>query len=142
MPVTAHFASQRAELVIVERIARPIWSEGHRTGTEPGKYHEFSDHRCRVEGQKSIDFVREQIKGGLEVWEIDATDVPPVEELLQELALADTDRVREILKAESDGPARAPVVDTAKAILDRAGVSEKKVGGQTTERTRHETVTA
>jgi len=142
MPVAAHFASARAELVIVERTARPIWSEGIRIGTEPGKYHEFQDHRCRVVDQQSIDFVRDQIKNGLEAWELNADDVPTSSELLRELVLADVERVRDILAAEVAGPNRPEIVDTAREVLKRAGVSEKKVGGQSKERARHETVTA
>lgn len=142
MPLTATFASLRAEQIVVERRAVPIFSEGRQIGVEPGKYHRFTEHRCKVEGQRAIDFMRDRMKDGLEIWEIDASDVPPVNALLAELATADIERVREILAAESDGPARAEVIDVAKAVLERAGVAERKPGGQKPERTRHETVTA
>lgn len=144
MPQTAHFASARAELVVVERSADPIYIEGRQVGVKPGKYHRFSEHRCKVEGQGSIDFMRDRLKApdGPEMWEIEASDVPPVIALLAEMATADTDRVRGILAAESDGPARAEVIDVARAILERSGVSERKPGAQLrTERARHETVT-
>jgi hypothetical protein len=143
MTVTAHFASARAELIVVERPAQPMYgSNGRLINTEAGKYHRFHEHRCRIEGQKSIDYVRDRMKApdspGL--WEIDADDVPDVVSLLSELAVAPTDRVREILQAEEDGPSRDEVVAVAHAILERAGVSPRKPGGQPTVRTRHETV--
>lgn len=132
MPPTAHFASARAELTVVERASVPVYEGGKVIGTNPGRYHRFAAHRCKVEGQKSIDFMRTRMRAadGPELWEIDASDVEPVETLLAELATADIDRIREILREESDGPARSPVINLAKTLLQRAGVSEKPVGGQ------------
>ena len=132
MPNTAHFASARAELIVVEHPNVPIYEGGREVGHKPGRYHRFIDHRCRVEGQKSIEFMRQRSKApdGPELWELDATDAPPVEALLAELATADVARVRAILRAESDGPSRSVVIDTAQAVLERAGVAEKAPGGQ------------
>ena len=132
MPPTAHFASARAELTVVERASTPVYEGGKVIGTNPGRYHQFTAHRCKVEGQKSIDFLRARMKApdGPDLWEIDASNVEPVNALLAELATADIDRVREILREESDGPSRSEVIDVAKAVLLRAGVSEKPVGGQ------------
>jgi hypothetical protein len=143
MPTTAHFAAARAELIVIEQTAVILFDGGRQIGTKPGRYHRFVNHRCKVEGQKAIDFMRERMRApdGPEIWELDATDVPPAEALLAELATADVSRVREILKAESDGPARSVVVATAQAVLERAGVAEKPRGGQAT-RTRHEPVEA
>ena len=140
MPATAHFASARAELVVIEQSSNPIYEGGREVGTKPGRYHRFVNHRCKIEGQKAIDFMRDRMKApdGPEIWELDATDVPPVNALLAEMATADVARVREILRAESDGPSRSEVIDVAKKVLDRAGASERPSGGQTTGRARHE----
>jgi hypothetical protein len=139
---TAQFASHRAELLIVENPAQPVFENGRPVRTTPGKYHQFSEHRCRVEGQRSIDFMRERSKApdGPEIYELDASDVPTVTELLRELAVADVDRVRQILKAEQDGPARDEVMETAKAVLDKAGVAERGPG-RPAAKSRHELVT-
>lgn len=144
MPPTAHFASGRAELIVVESPAAPQYEGGSQIGTRPGRYHHFHDHRCRVEGQKSIDFLRSRCRApdGPEIWELEASDVPPVEALLAEMATADVQRVRAILKAETDGPSRGVVVETAQAVLKRAGAAERSPGGQASARARHETVTA
>jgi hypothetical protein len=58
------------------------------------------------------------------------------------MATADVQRVRAILKAETDGPSRGVVVETAQAVLKRAGAAERSPGGQASARARHETVTA
>jgi hypothetical protein len=144
MPSTAHFASARSDLIVVESSSVPLYEGGRQIGTRPGRYHRFVEHRCKVEGQKSIDFMRERIKApdGPGIWELDATDVPPAEALLAELATADIQRVRAILKAETDGPARTLVIDTAQTVLKRAGAAERSPGGQAPGRARHETVTA
>ena len=132
MPATAHFASARAELTVVESSSAPIFEGGRQVATKPGRYHQFTDHRCKVEGQKSIDFMRSRMKAsdGPEIWEIDASDVEPTETLLAELATAHVGRVREILEAEVNGPARSVVIATAQQVLERAGVAEKNPGGQ------------
>ena len=132
MPATAHFASARSELIVVERSSTPVFEAGRQVGVQPGRYHKFESHRCKVEGQKSIDFMRARMKAqdGPGIWEIDASDVETVEALLAEMATADVDRVREILAEEIDGPARPVIVATAQAVLTRAGVAEKAPGGQ------------
>ena len=61
MAVTAHFASMRADLSVIERSSRPIFDGGRQIGTEPGKSHQFENHRYKAEGQKSIDFLRSRI---------------------------------------------------------------------------------
>lgn len=143
MPPTAHFASARASLLVVESPANPIFSNGRQIGVEPGKYHQFMEHRCKVIGQKSIDWLRDRMKApdGPGLWEIDADDVPAVNALLAELATAPTERVREILHAEEDGPAREEIIAVARAVLERSGVAEQGPGIRP-KRTRHETVTA
>jgi hypothetical protein len=140
MPSTAHFASARSDLIVVESSSVPQYEGGRLIGTKPGRLHRFAEHRCKVEGQKSIDFMRERIKApdGPGIWELDASDVPPAEALLAELATADIGRVREILKAEGDGPARSVVIDTAQAVLKRADAAERPPGGQAPGRARHE----
>jgi hypothetical protein len=132
MPATAHFASARAELTVIESSSSPIFEGGRQVGTKPGRYHHFSDHRCKIEGQKSIDFMRSRMKApdGPDIWEIDASDVQPAEALLAELATAHVARVREILQAEIEGPARTVVIATAQAVLEHAGVAERNPGGQ------------
>lgn len=138
----AHFASLRGDLIVVETPAVPIWDGGRQVGTKQGKHHVFRDHHCTVEGQKSIDFMRDRMKAadGPEMWEMDgATDVPTAISLLAELALAPIDRVREILAAEEEGPARPEVIGTARAVLERAGVADRGPGAQKT-KPRHEVV--
>lgn len=138
----AHFASLRAELIVVEAPSVPIWDGGRQTGTKPGKLHVFRDHHCTVEGQKSIDYMRVRMKApdGPEVWEMDgASDVPTTISLLSEMALAPLERVREILANEDAGPARPEVIATARAILDRSGLSEQGPGAQRA-KPRHEVV--
>jgi hypothetical protein len=143
MPATAHFASARSELTVVESPAAPLFEGGRQIGTKPGRYHHFTQHRCKVEGQRAIDFIRARMKApdGPDIWEIDASDVPPSEALLAELATADVARVRDILKAEEDGPARNVVITTAQAVLELAGVAQRPPGGQQL-KARHENVTA
>lgn len=133
-PPTAHFASLRAELVVVETPAEPIYIGGRQTGVKPGKYHRFHDHRCMVSGQKSIDWMRQRMNApdSLEAWELNADDVPEVTALLAELATADIDRVRDIVKAERETSNRHVVLDTCERILQRAGVSERRVGQKET----------
>lgn len=126
----AHFASRRSRLIVVERPAVPQFEGGRLVATAPGRYHEFADHRIRVEGQKTIEFLRDRSHAtdGPEIWEIDATDVPGTTELLAELATADIARVREILAAEQSSSNRDPVVDTAKAVLEKMGAAERGPG--------------
>lgn len=143
MTATAHFAAARSELIVVEHPAQPNYANGRQIGVTPGKYHYFTEHRATVTGQKSIDFMRERMKApdGPDLWEIDADDVPAVNSLLAELATAPTDRVREILAAEQSGPARTEILEVARRVLERSGVSEQKPGGMPA-RSRHETVQA
>ena len=142
MPARAKFASLRSELIVVEKSARPIWHEGRQTGTEPAKTHEFKNHQCTVENQKSIDFMRERAQAvdGPTIWELEGADVPTVESLLAELATADVPRLREILKAEQDGPNRPVVTQTAEAVLDKIGASPRSPGGQQIGKSRHELI--
>lgn len=142
MTVVARFTSRRSNLIVIERPAVPIFEGPRQVGTEPGKKHVFSDHHCVVEGQRSIDFMRERMKAqdGPGIWELEADDVPAATDLLAELATADVARVRAILKAEADGPNREQVVDTCKAILAKAGAAERGPGAQE-RRSRHEIVT-
>lgn len=133
-PPTAHFASLRSDLLVVERPAQPVFNNGRQTGTTPGLYHRFIEHRTIVRGQGSIDFMRGRMKApdspGL--WELDATDVPEVTELLAELALADVDRIRDILQDEEQGAARMVVLETCRSVLQRMGASERKPGQKAT----------
>jgi hypothetical protein len=134
MTATAHFASLRSDLVVVEKSAQPVFSNGRQIGTEPGRYHRFTEHRCVVKGQTSIDFVRARAHAGDSpgLWELDADDVPEVTELLAEMTLADVDRVREILTAEESGPKRQIILETCRAVLQRSGVSERRPGERAT----------
>lgn len=136
MTATAHFASLQAELIVVERTANPKFSNGRQIGEEPGLYHRFKDHRCTVKGQGSIDYMRTRLKAAdaPDMWELDASDVPEVTDLLAEMATADTDRVREILRDEESTANRMIVVQTARAVLQRSGVSELKPGQKATAR--------
>lgn len=133
-PPTAHFASLRSDLLVVERPAQPVFSNGRQTGVTPGLYHTFREHRSVIKGQTSIDFMRERAKApdspGL--WELDATDVPEVTDLLAELALADVDRVRDILQDEEQGANRMIIVTTCRSVLQRLGASERKPGQKAT----------
>jgi hypothetical protein len=138
----AHFASLRGELIVIESPSVPIWDGGRQVGTKPGKSHVFRDHHCTVEGQKSIDYMRERMKAGNgpEIWEMDgSSDVPSAISLLSEMAVAPIDRVREILADEDAGPARPEVIGTARAILERAGVADQGPGAQRA-KPRHEVV--
>jgi hypothetical protein len=130
MSATVTFASLRAHLIVVESPAQPVFSNGRQIRTDPGKYHEFIDHRCVVKGDKSVAFLRDRISApdGPEAWELEADDVPEVTGLLSELATADTDRVREILDAERKTSKRQVILETSERILQRAGVSERKQG--------------
>jgi hypothetical protein len=128
---TAHFMALRAELIVIERAAVPIFENGRQIGTEPAKTHKFTDHHCKVEGAKSIEFMRARTTAadGPEIWELDgASDVKPITDVLAELAVADVDRVREILAEEQDGPNRPAVLDTCRAVLDKIGIAERKPG--------------
>lgn len=142
MTATAVFASRRSNLIVIEHPAIPQYEGGRQVGTTPGKTWEFRDHQCTVSGQKSIDYMRERAKAadGPEMWELDATDVPSSVELLAELAVADVDRVREILAAEQAGPDRSEITTTAKAILEKVGVAERGPGAAKA-KPRHEVVT-
>lgn len=142
MPVTAHFVSQRSELIVIERPSVPVWDGGRQTGTTPGKYHRFNDHQLTVEGQKSVDFLRERMKADDSpgIYEMDgASDVPLSIELLRELATAEIPRVREILSFEREGPNRPEIVETCETIIERAGVSPKAPGAPK-QRPRHEVI--
>jgi hypothetical protein len=142
MTVTAHFASLRSDLIVVERPAIPQYEGGQLVATKAGKYHQFRDHHCTIEGQKSIDYLRERMKAhdGPGLWEINASDVPDVVSLLAELATAPIERVRDMLAAEEAGPNRAEVVTTCRAVLNRAGAAEQGPGAQK-QKPRHEVVT-
>jgi hypothetical protein len=131
---TAHFASLRADLIVVEKTAQPVFSQGRQIATEPGHYHKFAEHRCVIKGQKSIDFLRarSQANDSPGLWELDASDVPEVTELLAELATAEIDRVREILSDEEAGPKRMVILETCQAVLQRAGVSPRRSGEKAT----------
>ena len=74
MPATAYFTSRRSELIVIEKAAIPIYEGGQHVGVKPGKYHYFQDHRCKVEGQQSLDFMRERAAAvsGPEMWEVTA----------------------------------------------------------------------
>jgi hypothetical protein len=48
------------------------------------------------------------------------------------MATADTDRIRDIIVAEEAGPARQIILETARAVLLRTGVSERKAGQKAT----------
>lgn len=130
MTATATFASLRSDLMIVEESAQPVFSGGRQIRTDPGVIHHFKDHRCIVKGAKSIEFIRQRIKmpDAPEVWELDASDVVEVTALLAELATAETDRVRDIRKAEVATSNRQIVLETCDRILQRAGVSERRPG--------------
>lgn len=134
MTPTAHFASLRSELMVVEMTAQPVFNAGRQIGMTPGKYHEFHDHRCVVKGDKSIAFMRARALAhdSPGIWEMDASDVPEVTELLAELATADTDRVREILREEKATSNRQVILETCQRVLQRAGVSENKPGQKAT----------
>jgi hypothetical protein len=121
MPATAYFAARRSELLVVEKRAQPVYEGGRQVDTIPGVYHRFEDHRCKIEGQKSIDFMRARADAsdGPEIWEISAYDAMPVVELLSEIAVASPERVEEILRVERDGPNRPEIIDTAEAVLER-----------------------
>ncbi|HTE61713.1 MAG TPA: hypothetical protein VK631_15275 [Solirubrobacteraceae bacterium] len=127
---TGHFASLRSELIVVERPAVPQYAGARVVGTQPGLYHQFREHRCLVKGQKSIDYLRERMKApdAPGIWELEASDVPEVTALLAELALADADRVRDVLDEERKTANRAVIVDTCERVLQRMGVSERKPG--------------
>jgi hypothetical protein len=133
-PPTAHFASLRSDLVVVESPAQPQFSNGRQIGVTPGVYHPFAEHRCVVKGQRSIDYMRARCNApdspGL--WELDADDVPEVTALLSELALADVDRVRDILQAEEQTANRMIILETCRNVLQRMGAAERKPGQRTT----------
>jgi hypothetical protein len=130
MTATATFASLRADLVIVERGAEPIYVGARQVGVTPGVRHSFSEHRCKVSGQKSIDYIRARMQApdGPEVWELAASDVPEVTDLLAELATADVDRVREILADERKSSNREIIIHTCDSVLQRHGASERRPG--------------
>lgn len=134
MPPSAHFASLRSDLIVIERTATPSFSQGKQIGIEPGRYHKFADHRCTVTGEKSIAFMRgrTQAPDSPGIWELDASDVQPVTDILAELATADVDRVREILQTEEAGPKRQIVLETTRAVLQRAGVADRRPGERAT----------
>lgn len=131
---TAHFASLRSNLLVVERSAHPIFAGGREVGVEPGRYHEFVEHRCTVTGKDSIEHIRRRANAADSpgIWEMDASDLPEVTDLLAELATAEVDRVREILKDEEDGPNRQVIVDVCRRVLIRSNVSERKPGERVT----------
>lgn len=141
MAPVAKFAAHRAELMVIERPAEPVYEGGRVVRTNPAKIHRFENHQCEVTGQASIDFMRMRMRApdGPEVYELDASDIPAVNDLLRELATADIPRVRDILKAELDGPQREDVLVTARAVIEKAGVSER-APGRPTAKTRHELV--
>jgi hypothetical protein len=130
MTATAHFASLRSDLIVVERTAQPVFSLGRQISEEPGVYHKFSEHRCVVKGQGHIDYMRQRLRAAdaPEMWELDADDVPEVTDLLAELATAEIDRVREIRANEEATSRRQIILQTCDAVLQRAGVSPLKAG--------------
>jgi hypothetical protein len=101
---------------------------------DPGRYHRFSEHRCVVTGKTSIEFMRARAHAHDTpgIWEMDASDVPEITELLAELATADIDRVREIRREEEASSARMVILQTCDAVLQRAGVSERRPGEKAT----------
>ena len=130
----AYFASLRSDLIVVERPAQVEFSNGREIGTRQGRYHEFKEHRCTVRGAESIAHLRARANAvdSPGIWEMSANDLPEVTDLLAELATADTDRVREILKDEQDGPERQVIMDVCRRVLVRSGVSERKTGEKAT----------
>lgn len=132
MPKTpvAYFASLRSDLLVVERCAEAQYAGGREVGTKPGRYHQFREHRATVTGAESIAHIRARAAApdSPGIWEMAATDLPEVTDLLAELATADTDRVREILKEEEDGPERQVIMDVCRRVLLRSGVSERRQG--------------
>jgi hypothetical protein len=134
MTATAHFASLRSDLTVVEATAQPVFNAGRQIGMTPGRYHQFRDHRCVVTGAKSIEFMRQRARAGDSpgLWELDASDVPEVADLLAELATADVDRVREIRAQEELGPARGIIMQTCEAVLLRSGASVRRPGEKVT----------
>jgi len=131
---TAHFASARSDLIVVEQTATPVFSNGRQIKVEPGRYHKFAEHRCVVQGKASIEFMRERAHAHDTpgIWEMNASDVPEITELLAELATADIDRVREIRRNEEGTAARMVILQTCDAVLQRAGVSERRPGEKAT----------
>ena len=130
----AHFASLRSDLLVVEHSAQPEFVGGREVGTRPGRYHQFTEHRCTVSGKESIDHVRRRANApdSPGIWEMDAADMPQVTDLLAELATADIDRVREILVDEEEGPKRQVVIDVCRRVLVRSNVSERRPGERAT----------
>jgi hypothetical protein len=130
MTATAHFASLRSDLIVVENTAQPEFSNGRQISERPGTYHFFKEHRCVVTGQAHIDFMRARLRApdAPEMWEIDATDVPEITALLSELATAEIDRVREIRSEEEKTANRQLILQTCDAVLQRAGASPLKQG--------------
>jgi len=130
----AHFASLRSDLLVVERSAQPRFAGGREVGLEPGRYHQFVEHRCSVSGQESIEHLRRRANAADSpgIWEMEAADMPQITDLLAELATADIDRVREILADEESGPKRQVVIDVCRRVLMRANVSERRPGERAT----------
>jgi hypothetical protein len=130
----AHFASLRSDLLVVESPARPQYAGGREVGIEPGKYHQFVEHRCVVTGKDSIEHMRSRAHApdSPGIWEMEASDVMQVTDLLAELATAEIDRVREILRDEEDGPNRQVITDVCRRVLVRSNVSERKPGERVT----------
>jgi hypothetical protein len=133
-PVTAHFASLRSDLLVVERSANPTYVGGREVGIEPGRYHQFTEHRCTVSGRDSVEYMRARARAADApgIWEMDASDVQPVTDLLAELATADIDRVREILRDEEEGSQRQVIIDVCRRVLVRSNVSERRPGEKAT----------
>lgn len=134
MTATAHFASLRSDLIVVEKTAQPVFSHGRQISEEPGVYHNFREHRCVVKGQGHIDYMRGRLRApdAPEMWELDASDVPEITELLAEMATAEIDRVREIRANEEATSNRQIILQTCDAVLQRAGVSPLKSGQKAT----------
>lgn len=130
----AHFASLRSGLLVVERSAQPRFVAGREVGVDPGRYHQFVEHRCTVSGKESIEHMRARANApdSPGIWEMDAADLPEVTDLLSELATAEVDRVREILADEEDGPNRQVITDVCRRVLVRANVSERRPGERAT----------
>src|SRR4051812_37813584 len=133
-PITAHFASLRSDLLVVERSAVPVYAGGREVGLEPGRYHQFHEHRCTIAGKESVEYMRERAHAADSpgIWEMDASDVQPVTDLLAELATADIDRVREILRDEEENAQRQVIIDVCRRVLVRSNASERRPGERAT----------
>jgi len=125
-PAKATFASLRSELIVIEEPRQPIYEGGRLVNWTKGKRHDFHEHTLVVEGQRSIEFIRERSKAedGPGIFEIEGSDLVPITDLLLELTTANVDRIREILLNERETANRAVIVEACENVLNRMGVSE------------------